>query len=115
MQNNGGPTDTIALLPDSLAINAGDPVNPPERDQRDYDRINAPDIGAFELGATIPKTLANISTRLLVETGDNVLIGGFIVTGSDRKKVLLRAIGPSLPLTGFLANPVLELHGQTGN
>ena len=38
----------------------------------------------------------NISTRADVGTGDNVLIGGFIVTGTDSKKVILRAIGPSL-------------------
>jgi hypothetical protein len=49
-----------------------------------------------------------------VQTGDNVGIGGFIITGSTPKHVLLRAIGPSL--TGFgvpdaLADPVLELHG----
>jgi predicted outer membrane repeat protein len=115
LQSNGGPTDTVALLPDSIAVNAGDPVNAPERDQRDYDRVNAPDIGAFEFGGTIPRTLANISTRLLVETGDNVLIGGFIITGSHAKGVLLRAIGPSLPLNGQLANPVLELHTSTGD
>ena len=51
---------------------------------------------------------------MLVQTGDNVGIGGFIITGSAPKHVLLRAIGPSL--TGFgvpdaLADPVLELHG----
>ena len=62
--------------------------------------------------------LLNISTRLGVQTGDNVLIGGFIVTGNDPKKVVLRAIGPSLtPLgvAGALADPVLELHGPDGN
>jgi hypothetical protein len=58
-----------------------------------------------------PSTLANISTRLRVEPGDNVLIGGFIVTGTQPKRVIARAIGPSLTLTGVLANPVLELHG----
>jgi hypothetical protein len=56
----------------------------------------------------------NLSTRMQVQTGDNVGIGGFIITGSIPKHVLLRAIGPSL--TGFgvpnaLADPVLELHG----
>jgi hypothetical protein len=63
------------------------------------------------VGGTIPVTLANISTRLHVETADNVLIGGLIVTGTQPKKVIVRAIGPSLPLAGALANPVLELHG----
>jgi hypothetical protein len=56
----------------------------------------------------------NISTRLKVGTGDNVLIGGFIVTGTQSKKVILRAIGPSLPLSGTLADPVLELRNSSG-
>ena len=54
--------------------------------------------------------LANISTRMLVGTGDNQLIGGFILVGdSDDEKLLLRAIGPSLPLNGTLQDPVLTL------
>ncbi len=60
-----------------------------------------------------PTVLANISTRLLVGTGDNVLIGGFIVSGTQTKKVLIRAIGPSLPLAGVLADPTLELYQGT--
>ncbi len=63
--------------------------------------------------------LGNISTRLAVQTGDNVLIGGFIVTGTQPKKVIVRAIGPSLnvngvPLPGKLENPTLELDGPGG-
>jgi hypothetical protein len=57
--------------------------------------------------------LANISTRLSVGTGDNVLIGGFIITGTQSKLVAIRAIGPSLPLGGLLGNPFLELHDST--
>jgi uncharacterized delta-60 repeat protein len=64
-------------------------------------------------GAT-PTTLGNISTRLRVETGENVLIGGFIVTGTQPKRVILRAIGPSLPVAGALADPVLELRDSSG-
>jgi plastocyanin len=56
----------------------------------------------------------NISTRLRVEMGDNALIGGFIVTGTQPKRVIVRAIGPSLPLAGALANPVLELRDSSG-
>jgi uncharacterized membrane protein len=59
----------------------------------------------------------NISTRETVGTGDNVLIGGFIVTGTTPKKVLLRALGPSLAafgLNGVLQDPVLELHDEAG-
>jgi len=54
----------------------------------------------------------NLSTRMRVQIGDNVGIGGFIITGSATKHVLIRAVGPSL--TGVpnpLADPMLELHG----
>jgi hypothetical protein len=46
--------------------------------------------------------------------GDKVLIGGFILTGTEPKTVILRAIGPSLPLDTVLADPVLELHKTDG-
>jgi hypothetical protein len=52
-----------------------------------------------------------------VQTGDDVGIGGFIITGSAPKQVVLRAIGPSLAQAGVpdaLADPVLELHGPSG-
>jgi len=64
---------------------------------------------------TGPARLANISTRGLVGTGDNVLIGGFIISGSSAKRVLVRGIGPSLipfGVTNALLNPTLELHNQ---
>jgi hypothetical protein len=64
-----------------------------------------------------PVQAQNISTRLQVQTGDNVGIGGFIVTGTTTKTVLIRGIGPSLAavgIQGFLADPVLELHKPTG-
>lgn len=56
-----------------------------------------------------------MSTRMRVQTGDNVGIGGFIITGSVPKRVILRAIGPSLTAFGVpdaLPDPVMELHGQ---
>jgi uncharacterized delta-60 repeat protein len=59
----------------------------------------------------------NLSTRMRVQTGDDVGIGGFIITGTDPKQVLLRAIGPSLTQFGVpnaLADPVMELHGPSG-
>src|SRR5437879_3676213 len=61
--------------------------------------------------------LANISTRLNVGVDDDVLIAGFIVRGPDTKKVILRAIGPSLiaaGVIGAMADPTLELHDSTG-
>jgi glucose/arabinose dehydrogenase len=70
----------------------------------------------FRIEAT-PSQAMNISTRARVETGDKVLIGGFIIRGSAAKKVIIRAIGPSLSrhgLTDFLADPTLELHDGNG-
>ena len=58
--------------------------------------------------------LANISTRLAVGTGSNVLIAGFIITGSQPKKVIIRGLGPSLPVLANLSDPVLELHDSSG-
>jgi hypothetical protein len=57
-----------------------------------------------------PSGAVNISTRLFVGTGDNVLIGGFIITGNAPKVVIVRAIGPSTGVPGALLDPVLELH-----
>jgi hypothetical protein len=59
-------------------------------------------------------TLANISTRAVVGTNENVLIGGFIVTGTEAKRVIIRGIGPSLPLPGKMLDPTLELHDSSG-
>ena len=123
LQNNGGFTDTVALLTGSPAIDKGNSFGL-ATDQRGlaiFDDLSNPnaaggdgrDVGAFELkgGETPPTILANIATRLLVGTGDNVLIGGFIISGTQPKKVIVRAIGPSVPLAGVLADPILELHG----
>jgi hypothetical protein len=57
---------------------------------------------------------ANISTRLSVGTGDNAMIGGFIITGTHTKTVVVRGIGPSLPLPGVLADPVIEVYDGGG-
>jgi uncharacterized repeat protein (TIGR03803 family) len=59
------------------------------------------------------KQLVNIATRMRVLTDENVLIGGFIITGTDAKKVIIRGLGPSLGSVGIadpLANPTVELH-----
>lgn len=72
--------------------------------------------GTVEVHASgaVPTTLGNISTRLPVQTGDNVLIAGFIVSGTQPKKIIVRGIGPSLSLGGVLADPFLELHDSSG-
>jgi hypothetical protein len=69
-----------------------------------------------EAGA--PSQARNISTRLKAQTGDNVLIAGFILTGDSPRQVLLRGIGPSLEQADIddpLQDPVLELHAADGS
>ncbi|HEV2842955.1 MAG TPA: choice-of-anchor Q domain-containing protein [Chthoniobacterales bacterium] len=122
LQNNGGPTFTHALLQGSPALDQGESSGS-TTDQRGFHRpVDFPDIaneaggdgadiGAFE---SAPATLANISTRLRVETGDNAMIGGFIITGTEPKTVIVRGIGPSLSLPGALADPIIEVHGPSG-
>nr|UXE45394.1 hypothetical protein Hi04_10k_c4773_00008 [uncultured bacterium] len=115
LADNGGPTLTHALQAGSPAIGRGVPGFFP-RDQRGYYRIT-PDVGAFGFGALPPPGLGNISTRALVQTGDNVVIGGFIVQGTATKSVIVRVLGPDLSQYGIsnvLANPLLELHDSTG-
>ena len=64
-------------------------------------------------GKRMPTPL-NISTRTNVRTGDKVLIGGFIIAGTEQKTVLVRGIGPSLPLAGELSDPVIEVYSGDG-
>lgn len=76
-------------------------------------------IEVFDLDNSQSSKLSNISTRGPVGTGDNVLIGGFIISGAVSDKVILRAIGPSLAnspfnLTNVLQNPTLSLFNDQG-
>jgi hypothetical protein len=74
-------------------------------------------VEVYDLSPDASSILGNISTRAFVQTGDNVMIGGFIIQGAEPKRVILRAIGPSLTQYGVpnvLANPTLELHDGTG-
>ena len=82
-------------------------------------RINLVPLLHHIVAAAPGAQLANISTRMSVGTGDNVLIGGFIVKGTERKKVIVRAIGPELGAPPYnipnaLADPILELHDSSG-
>jgi hypothetical protein len=74
-------------------------------------------VATFNTAATVATRLSNLSTRGQVQTGDNVMIGGFIISGSAPKKVLVTARGPSLTafgVVGAMANPSLRLvSGQT--
>jgi hypothetical protein len=123
LQDNGGPTFTRALLAGSIAIDKGN--SSLTTDQRGAPRPvvdpnsasgggNNSDIGAFEFQGTPPVVLANISGRLPVGTGDNALFAGFIVSGYQPKRVIIRAIGPSLGVAGRLADPTLDLFDSEG-
>ena len=61
-----------------------------------------------------PSGLVNISTRLQSASGDNGLFGGFIITGNTPKRVIIRALGPSLGLPGTLVDPTLTLTDGRG-
>jgi hypothetical protein len=79
--------------------------------------LHNPQYLAFEPALGPPLSLGNISTRGVVQTGDQVLIGGIIIQGNVGKRVIIRAIGPSLTqhgVPGALQDPTLELHDHTG-
>jgi hypothetical protein len=68
--------------------------------------------------AASPNWLANISTRVEVGAGDDVVIAGFIAQGGPEKRVMIRALGPSLTGSGIadaLADPTLDLYDGSGN
>src|SRR5205085_2722994 len=79
---------------------------------------NSTSTGGRYCAPFVGSQLGNISTRVFVQTGDNVVIGGFIVQGAQTKRVMIRAIGPELGAPPYhvpnaLANPTLELHIST--
>jgi phospholipase/lecithinase/hemolysin len=74
-------------------------------------------VEAYDLDSAAPSTLANTSTRGFVQTGDDVLIGGFIIGNGGSETVVVRAIGPSLAEAGVanpLADPTLDLYDANG-
>jgi len=76
-------------------------------------------IELYDLSPTDPSEMGNLSVRAKVGTGDNVLIDGLILQGSDPKRVLFRALGPSVKANGVtvpgaLMDPMLEVHDANG-
>jgi len=74
-------------------------------------------VEVYDLSTDTASVLGNISTRSFVQTGNNVMIGGFIIEGSGPKTVIVRAIGPELTRFGVpnaLADPALDLHNSAG-
>jgi hypothetical protein len=75
-------------------------------------------VEVYDLDGGLGSAVLNVSTRGHVETGENVMIGGFILGGNESKKIIVRAIGPSLAGSGVanpLNDPVLELHSSNGD
>jgi hypothetical protein len=68
----------------------------------------------YDLDTSLDSRLANISTRGLVQTDDDVMIGGIIVGGMEAGNVLIRAVGPSLRVSDPLDDPTVELHNESG-
>src|SRR5438874_1565392 len=102
-------THTATLLPNGKALVAGG-----------FSSFSGGELASAELynmsQLDTTQPLLNISTRARVLTQDEVLIGGFIITGAQDKTVLIRGIGPSLTTFGIampLADPTLELHDHT--
>ena len=74
-------------------------------------------IEIYDLDATSGSSFANISTRGRVKSGENVMIGGFIIGGDSATRIVVRGIGPSLAamgVAGTLADPALALHSSNG-
>lgn len=71
-------------------------------------------VEVYDLAGNADSKLANISTRGLVQTSGNVLIAGTIVLGQNPQKVIIRAIGPSLSVSGKLGDPTLALYDGNG-
>jgi hypothetical protein len=74
-------------------------------------------VEVFDLDTAAGSTILNLSTRGEVGAGDNVMIGGFITGGADDRRLVVRAIGPSLTQFGVdraLQNPRLELRNAQG-
>lgn len=76
-------------------------------------------VEAYDVEGGAAARMLNISTRGQVRTGNNVLIGGVILGGTDYARMIFRGLGPSLsvngvPVSGRLANPNLELHDGNG-
>lgn len=73
-------------------------------------------VEVYDAGEGNAVRLINVSARNFVGTGDNILIAGFVVTGSVGKTLLIRAVGPTLAgfgVPGTLANPKLEIYKES--
>lgn len=109
--------DMPGFTPDSFTLDPnGQYLFAPSKDPQQVPqlRVYATGLPAPALHPPKPASLLNVSTRLQAQTGDNVPIGGFIISGKELKQVAVRGIGPSLPLDGAFADPMLSLYDGDG-
>jgi hypothetical protein len=111
---------------DTLTFHGTDPTPPSGSNFGYWDRVSGTSLRYAQLQAfyddfsvtlgTEPVRFGNISTRMSVGSEDHAAIGGFIVTGTSPKRILIRGVRPSSvgTLLGALADPTLELFGQNG-
>lgn len=108
----------------------GQPISGAKAATLVFDSVTASDAGVYVanydqgrssqsliLGVGPTQRLVNLSTRAQVGAGENTFIGGFVVTGAQTKKVILRAIGPTLSQFGVkhpVAQPVISIFDQNG-
>jgi len=113
--NGGVPADPGTVLTQCVDAALSYGLNYIEIYQKDVS--NLPSVITYAEKALGAACLPNVSTRLQVGLADHAAISGFIVGGTGLKRVMLRAIGPSLTqvgITGPLSDPFLELHDATG-
>ncbi len=112
----GVPTATITNLEEGLTYTFAVTAYNTSGDESAYSPPVSYTAGSSKI--IPPAVLANISSRTLVSTGENVLIGGFIIDGVIAKRVALRAIAPSLAafaVKGAISDPVLQVLDSTGS
>jgi hypothetical protein len=118
-----GPTPTPTPIPTATPTPTPTPTASPTATATPTATVAAtpsptPAPSATPTPTPAPAQALNIATRMRVETGNNVLIGGFIVNGTASKNVVVRGLGPSLSAFGIsdaLADPTLELRGSDGS
>lgn len=124
IQTQGAPGDTLPLPSFIVFASAGGNVSLDGASQGSdagvvaatTDTAHTLTVGSTSFPTTpVLGAAVNISTRLAVGQDDNALIGGIIVVGPTPKRVIIRAVGPSIPnVSGTLQNPRLELHDASG-
>ncbi len=116
----GGPTPTAVPTPTIGPTPTPSPtptITPTPSPTRTPTPTPTPTATPTPVPGTENIRLINVSTRARVETGDNVMIGGFVVGGTGTKRLLVRGIGPSLTsfgVVGALVDPVLDVFNSTG-